>query len=87
MGRRIYHHKCILANILSGMREHPMMGSPLAAFLPRTEYQDPDVDFARRPYDPDETWPSELSFGGRVGWSRFTTEETGWVEISYPHIR
>lgn len=64
-----------------------MIGSPLAAFLPRSEYQDPDVDFARRPYDPDETWPSELGFGGRVGWRRFITGDSGWVEIAYPHIR
>lgn len=67
------------------MREHPLMASPLAAFVP--PHQDPDVDFAKKPYDADETWPSEFGSSGRVGWKRFTTGQDGWTEISYPDIR
>ena len=67
------------------MREHPITASPLAAFLPLDS--DPDLDFARRRYDESETWPSELGFGGRVGWRRFETGEDGWTEVSYPEIR
>ncbi|ORY33999.1 hypothetical protein BCR39DRAFT_518090 [Naematelia encephala] len=68
----------------SGMREHPFTGSPLAAFLDPSA--DPDVDFARRKYDQNETWPSELTFGGRAGWEVFETGENGWTEISYPKL-
>ena len=71
----------------SGMREHPFMCTPLAAFEPETYPADPDVDFAKRPYDEDETWPSELGNGGRVGWRRFEIGEDGWLEISYPEVR
>ena len=61
------------------------MASPLAAFLPTDA--DPDLEFARRPYDESETWPSEVATGGRVGWSKFTTDRDGWVEISYPDVQ
>lgn len=72
----------------SGMREHPLSGSPLDAF-PYDPSLDPDVDSARRPYNPTETFPSYLGFGGTVSWSKFTSNasEDGWVEISYPQIR
>ncbi|WVQ99381.1 hypothetical protein IAU59_006514 [Kwoniella sp. CBS 9459] len=68
-----------------GMREHPMMGSPLAAFVRPDE--DPDRIFASREYDESETWPSELGDGGRVGWKKLTTGADGFTEISYPKIR
>lgn len=69
------------------MREHPFIATPLHAF-PRTTFpDDPDVDFARRPYDSQETWASELAVGGRVGWKKFKTGQDGWTEIYYPDIR
>ena len=67
------------------MREHPLSNSPLAAFLPTGT--DPDIDFALRTYDEAETWPSQLGFGGRVGWKTFETSEDGWIAVSYPDIR
>ena len=63
------------------------MASPYHAFPPKVPGTDPDVDFARRKYDEKETWPSELAFGGRVGWNRFEMGQDGWTEISYPDIR
>jgi hypothetical protein len=66
------------------MREHPLTGSPIDAFLYDTS-ADPDVDFATRPYDEKETFPSAIGLGGRVGWSRFTSSE-GRVKVSYPSI-
>ena len=68
------------------MREHPMMSSPLHAFDPKQEGFDIDVDFARRPFVEAETWPSELAFGGEVGWKRFDGKEDGSVQLSYPDI-
>ncbi|WWD17332.1 hypothetical protein CI109_101772 [Kwoniella shandongensis] len=69
----------------SGMREHPLTGSPLAAFSDPSH--DPDVAFARLSYDKKATWPSELAFGGRVGWKKFETGSDGWLEVSYPDVR
>lgn len=66
------------------MREHPLTASPLHAFVPRGV--DPDVDFAKRPYDRTENWPSELGDDGRVGWNTFAQNQEGWLDISYPHI-
>lgn len=60
------------------------MASPLAAFL--SPKCDPDLDFARRPYDESETWPSELVFGGEIGWTTFETGPDGWTEILYPDM-
>ncbi|WRT66336.1 uncharacterized protein IL334_003291 [Kwoniella shivajii] len=69
----------------SGMREHPIIASPLAAYLdPST---DPDIDFAFRPYNESETWPSEIGNGGKVGWKTFDLKDDGWLEVSYPEIR
>jgi hypothetical protein len=68
------------------MREHPLTSSPLAAF-PRNPDIDPDIDFALRPFSKDETFPSALGKGGRVGWSTFRTDRDGWTSISYPDIR
>ncbi|WVW83889.1 hypothetical protein I302_105911 [Kwoniella bestiolae CBS 10118] len=68
----------------SGMREHPLTGSPLSAFLDPSIH--PDVDFALRPYKDDETWPSEIGNAGRVGWKKFKEGDDGWIEISYPEI-
>nr|XP_018263092.1 uncharacterized protein I303_04583 [Kwoniella dejecticola CBS 10117]OBR85250.1 hypothetical protein I303_04583 [Kwoniella dejecticola CBS 10117] len=67
------------------MREHPFTHSPLSAFLDPS--LDPDINFAQRPYDDSETWPSEICDGGRVGWRRFEVGEDGWLEVSYPEIR
>lgn len=67
----------------SGMREHPLLASPLHAFPHR--HPDPDVDFALRAYGEGD-WPSELPTGGRAGWSRFDAED-GEVVISYPAVR
>lgn len=61
------------------------MASPLHALTPRRK--DADIQFAFGPYDEDQTWPSELSDGGRVGWSKSQTGTDGWVEVAYPHIR
>ncbi|WVF71435.1 hypothetical protein IAT40_006239 [Kwoniella sp. CBS 6097] len=69
----------------SGMREHPLMGSPLAAFIDPSK--DPDRNFAHRTYDESETWPSALGRSGRVGWEKFAVGEEGFVDISYPDIR
>ncbi|KAK4687850.1 hypothetical protein P7C73_g2265, partial [Tremellales sp. Uapishka_1] len=63
------------------MREHPLLSSPLSAFS-----SSPEVDFATRRYNEGETWPSELGFGGRVGWKTFNTNEDGCIEVSYPEI-
>jgi len=71
----------------SGMRENPLTASPLHAFAGRTVPQDADVDFARRPYDESETWPSTYGFGGRVGWKTFEAKEDGDITVSYPEIR
>lgn len=68
----------------SGTRELPFQGSPLAAYS--TPSVDPDIEFAHRPYNPEETWPSELGNGGRVSWSRFEAKGD-WLEISYPGIK
>ncbi|OCF74661.1 hypothetical protein I204_05041 [Kwoniella mangroviensis CBS 8886] len=68
----------------SGMREHPLTGSSISAFLDPSI--DPDLDFASRPYEDDESWPSELGNGGRVGWKEFQTGNDGWLDISYPEI-
>jgi hypothetical protein len=63
-----------------------MTGSPLAAF-PLDPKLDPDVDFARRPFSTQETFPSVIGSGGRVGWSKFRTDRDDWVSISYPDIK
>ena len=68
----------------SGMREHPLTGSPIDAF-PHSASLDPDIDFATRPYDEKETFPSAMGPGGRVGWSRFSSSD-GRVKVSYPNI-
>ncbi|KAL7421865.1 hypothetical protein Q5752_003636 [Cryptotrichosporon argae] len=65
----------------SGMREHPLLASPLHA---STEAA--DVDFARRQYDVADAWDSELADGGAVGWRRFDANE-GRVAVSYPDVR
>lgn len=67
----------------SGMREHPMMASPLHAFPSKTGNPDMDVDFALRPYNEKDLWPSELAEGGHVGWSKFDTAYDGWVQVSF----
>nr|XP_019010945.1 uncharacterized protein I206_04250 [Kwoniella pini CBS 10737]OCF49726.1 hypothetical protein I206_04250 [Kwoniella pini CBS 10737] len=67
------------------MREHPLINSPLSAFLDPPI--DPDMDFAFRPYDEEETWPSEIGKGGKVGWKKFKVGNDGTLEISYPEIR
>lgn len=64
------------------MREHPLTASPLSAF-PHDRSLDPDVDFARRPYDPSQMFPSSLGIGGRVGWSRFRAIDNGHIRIKY----
>jgi hypothetical protein len=69
------------------MREHPFVASPLSAFTTSVFPADTDVDFARRLRNEAETWPSELGFGGRIGWKRFHTGRDGWVEVSYPDVR
>ncbi|KAK8864370.1 hypothetical protein IAR55_001618 [Kwoniella newhampshirensis] len=66
----------------SGMREHPLTASPLAAFFDTSV--DPDVAFARLPCDVQTTWPSELGYEGRIGWTKFETGSDGWLEVSYP---
>jgi hypothetical protein len=63
-----------------------MTGSPLVAF-PLDPKLDPDVDFARRPFSTQETFPSVIGSGGRVGWSKFRTDRDDWVSISYPDIK
>ncbi|OCF36867.1 hypothetical protein I316_01464 [Kwoniella heveanensis BCC8398] len=67
------------------MREHPLMGSPLAPFVDLNE--DPDRNFAQRPYDESETWPSELGQGGKVRWKRFPVGADGFTNVVYPDIR
>lgn len=67
------------------MREHPLTASPLHAFA--TGGRDPDLDFAFRWDEEKDSWPSELSDGGRVGWTKFHTGEDGWTEVAYPDIR
>ena len=68
------------------MREHPLYGSPLHAFPPSSGI-DVDVDFARRRYDPSESWSSELPDGGRVGWSTFHGKADGHLDISFPDVK
>jgi hypothetical protein len=74
-------------HLFSGMREHSLMYTPSHAFPPEKPERDIDVDLALRPYDAEDTWPSELAIGGRVGWSTFHTAGDGWVEICYPDIQ
>ncbi|WWC89334.1 uncharacterized protein L201_004255 [Kwoniella dendrophila CBS 6074] len=69
----------------SGMREHPLVGSPISAYLDSSI--DPDVDFALRPFNEKETWPSEIGNKGKVGWQKFVTGKDGWLDISYPEIK
>ncbi|WVR07026.1 hypothetical protein IAU60_004065 [Kwoniella sp. DSM 27419] len=69
----------------SGMREHPLMASPLSGFLDPTK--DSDADFAFRPLVEDESWPSELGDGGRVGWKTFQMSPQGDLKVSYREIR
>lgn len=73
----------------AGTREHPLISSSAYAFLVNGT-SDPDVAFARLPYDASEagtTWPSALGRDGRVGWDAFETQEDGYVEVKYPKIR
>jgi hypothetical protein len=66
------------------MREHPLTASPIDRSLHDTSLH-PDIDLARRPYNEEETFPSAMGKGGRVGWSRFSSEG-GWLQVSYPEI-
>lgn len=68
------------------MREHPLTGCPLSAW-PSDSDVDPDVDFATRPYNAEETFPSAMGNKGRVGWSRVEAGHDGHVRISYPNIK
>jgi hypothetical protein len=72
--------------IKSGMREHPFTASPIDN-SPNNPSLDPDADFALRPYDIKETFPSALAPGGRVGWSRFSADKEGYLKVSYPGIK
>lgn len=60
------------------------MASPLSAL---TFPGDPDLDFALRPYDETNSWPSELPTGGRVGWKLFEATDDEWLEVSYPEVK
>ena len=48
---------------------------------------DADIAFSRAEYDEEETWPSQLADGGRVGWKRFEEDDEGWTSVKYPDIR
>ncbi|ORX36656.1 hypothetical protein BD324DRAFT_626687 [Kockovaella imperatae] len=69
----------------AGMREHTIFGSPLHAFPPSSG-EDVDIDFARRPFNTSDTWPSELAVGGHVEWSTFEMEEDGKLDIAFHGI-
>jgi len=62
-----------------------MTCSPLHAFGKMGH--DADIAFSRAEYDEEETWPSQLADGGRVGWKRFEEDDEGWTSVKYPDIR
>lgn len=65
------------------MREHPLLASALHAFPRPGGHSNSDIDFARRPYGEGD-FPSELPFGGRAGWARFTASSDDTVNVSFP---
>ncbi|WVQ72559.1 hypothetical protein IAR50_002116 [Cryptococcus sp. DSM 104548] len=68
-----------------GTREYPLIGSPLAAFTDSLAV-DPDVEFALRPVNEGDKWPSELCTGGTASWSHFKEGKDGWVDVKYPGV-
>ncbi|ODO08851.1 hypothetical protein L198_00585 [Cryptococcus wingfieldii CBS 7118] len=68
-----------------GTREYPLIGSPLAAFTESLAV-DPDIEFALRPANAADRWPSELCTGGTTSWSQFKEEADGWVDVKYPEV-
>lgn len=68
----------------SGMREHPLLASPLYAFPP-LDGTHPDVDFALRPYGEGD-WPSAYPTGGRAQWASFKADDQGEIAVSFPEV-
>lgn len=73
----------------AGTREHPILSSPVYAFLANVT-RNPDYAFSQLPFDASEAgrnWPSALGRDGKVGWETFESQADVYVEVKYPGIR
>jgi hypothetical protein len=70
----------------AGTREHPLLSSPIYAFLRNSEYSSPDHELAldERLFKKGQVVQSPLCKARRCTAASFEMGEDGWTRVSYP---